>query len=73
MMRRWQQDADLAALLDEPALAKLPEEEQKVFTQLWADVAALLRKAEEKGNPGPPGGKPPEKQPDLAPPLRETK
>jgi len=32
----------------EPALAKLPEQEQKACTQLWADVAALLEKAEEK-------------------------
>jgi serine/threonine-protein kinase len=60
-LRHWQRDSNLAALRDEAALAKLPEEQQKAFTQLWADVAALLRKAEEKGNPGPPGAKPPEK------------
>jgi hypothetical protein len=37
-----QTDADLAGLRDATALAKLPAEEQKAFTQLWADVAALL-------------------------------
>lgn len=30
------------------ALAKLPAEERATFTQLWADVAALLKKAEDK-------------------------
>jgi hypothetical protein len=43
-----QQESDLAGLRDAAALAKLPVEEQKAFTQLWADVAALLKKAEEK-------------------------
>lgn len=33
---------------DAAALAKLPAEEQQGFTQPWADVAALLNKAEEK-------------------------
>jgi len=36
----------LAGLRDKEALDKLPAEEQKAFTQLWADVAALLKKAE---------------------------
>ena len=44
-MPHWQQDTDLAGLRDAAALAKLPAEEQKAFTQLWADVAALLKKA----------------------------
>jgi hypothetical protein len=30
------------------ALAKLPADEQNAFTQLWADVAALLKKAEDR-------------------------
>jgi hypothetical protein len=30
------------------ALAKLMADDQKAFTPLWADVAALLKKAEEK-------------------------
>jgi tetratricopeptide (TPR) repeat protein len=44
----WQQDTDLAGLRDAAALAKLPAEEQQACAQLWADVAALLKKAEEK-------------------------
>ena len=42
-LRHWQQDTDLAGIRDAAALAKLPAEEQKAFTQLWADVAALLK------------------------------
>ena len=30
------------------ALAKLPADESAAFTQLWADVAALLKKAQAK-------------------------
>ena len=37
-----------AGLRDEAVLAKLTAEEQMAFTQLWADVAALLNKAKEK-------------------------
>ena len=47
-MRDWQQDTDLAGIRDAAALAKLPPDEQKAVTQLWADVAVLLKKAEEK-------------------------
>ncbi len=36
---------DLAGIRDAPALANLPADEQNAFTQLWADVAALLKKA----------------------------
>ncbi|HKB38818.1 MAG TPA: hypothetical protein VKD72_20410, partial [Gemmataceae bacterium] len=45
-LRYWQADADLGVLRDKAALAKLPVEEQKAFAQLWADVAATLKKAE---------------------------
>jgi eukaryotic-like serine/threonine-protein kinase len=72
-LSHWQKDANLAGLRDKEALAKLSAEEQKAFAQLWADVTALLQKAEEKENPGPPGAKPAEKKPDPAPPPRETK
>jgi serine/threonine-protein kinase len=44
-LRHWQQDSDLAGLRDAAALAKLPADEQKAFTRLWADVAALLQQA----------------------------
>jgi hypothetical protein len=40
-----QQDTDRAGIRDMAALAKLPAEEQKAFTQEATDVAALLPKA----------------------------
>jgi hypothetical protein len=39
------QDSDLAGVRDTPALAKLPENERKVSTSLWAKVANLLKEA----------------------------
>jgi hypothetical protein len=45
-LRHWQQDGDLAGLRDAAALAKLPAEERAACERLWADVAALLKKAE---------------------------
>jgi tetratricopeptide (TPR) repeat protein len=45
IMKHWQKDADAACIRDKAALEKLPADEQKAFTQLWADVAALLKKA----------------------------
>jgi hypothetical protein len=45
-MRHWQQDSDLAGLRDKAALTRLSAEEQKAFSQLWSDVAALLKNAE---------------------------
>jgi tetratricopeptide (TPR) repeat protein len=45
-MRHWQQDSDLAAIRDAAALAKLPAQERAACERLWADVAALLKKAE---------------------------
>jgi hypothetical protein len=50
-MKQWQEDTDLAGVRDAAALAKLPAKERAAFTTLWADVAALLNKAEEKGSP----------------------
>jgi serine/threonine-protein kinase len=43
-----QQEPDLASLRDAPALAKLPEEERKQWSQLWDDAAALLMRVGEK-------------------------
>jgi tetratricopeptide (TPR) repeat protein/serine/threonine protein kinase len=43
----WQKDPALAGIRD-AALTKLPADEQKGFRQLWANVAALLKKASEK-------------------------
>jgi serine/threonine-protein kinase len=42
----WQKAPDLTGIRDRAALAQLPAQEQKAFAQLWADVAALLKKAE---------------------------
>jgi formylglycine-generating enzyme required for sulfatase activity len=41
----WQEDRALAGIRDQAALAKLPPEEQKVFTQFWADVAKATEPA----------------------------
>jgi tetratricopeptide (TPR) repeat protein len=37
----WQDDADLAAVRDADALARLPEAERIAWQQFWVDVAAL--------------------------------
>jgi serine/threonine-protein kinase len=42
-LRHWQQDADLAGIRDEAALAKLPAGEREACSRLWAEVAALLK------------------------------
>jgi serine/threonine-protein kinase len=47
-MQHWQKDADLAGIRDKETLAKLPADEQQSFAQLWADVAELWKKAEQK-------------------------
>jgi serine/threonine-protein kinase len=44
----WQEDADLTSVRDEKALATLPEKERAAWQQLWADVAALRKKMENK-------------------------
>jgi hypothetical protein len=41
-----QAKSDLAGIRDRDALAKLPAEERAACEKLWADVAALLKKAE---------------------------
>jgi tetratricopeptide (TPR) repeat protein/tRNA A-37 threonylcarbamoyl transferase component Bud32 len=43
-MLHWQQDTDFAGVRGE-ALAALPELERKAWAELWANVAALLKKA----------------------------
>jgi hypothetical protein len=47
-LQDWQKDSDLAGIRDPDAVAKLPAEEQEACKKLWADVAALLKKVEEK-------------------------
>jgi formylglycine-generating enzyme required for sulfatase activity len=46
ILNHWQRDADLAGIRDPAQLDKLPADERKAFAQLWADVAALLKKVE---------------------------
>jgi serine/threonine-protein kinase len=48
-LRHWQQDAALAGLRDAAALANLLAAEREAFQELWAGVAALLKKAEAGG------------------------
>jgi hypothetical protein len=57
-LRHWQKNTALAGIRDEAVLAKLPEDERTAFTQLWADVAALLAKAEEKPKEPRPSAEP---------------
>ena len=45
-LRHWQQDTDLAGHPRRRPLAKLPRTDRKAFTQLWDDVAKLLKKAQ---------------------------
>jgi hypothetical protein len=56
LLHHWQKDPDLAGVRDEAALAKLSESDRAAWRQLWADVAELLKRAEEapsKGDPPP--------------------
>jgi Flp pilus assembly protein TadD len=46
-LRWWQQEPDLATVRDPAAVTKLPVDEQEACKKLWADVAALLKKAQE--------------------------
>jgi tetratricopeptide (TPR) repeat protein len=48
-LRHWQVDSDVASLRDAAALEKLPEAERADCKKLWAEVAALLKKAVENG------------------------
>jgi tetratricopeptide (TPR) repeat protein len=41
-LSHWQKDTDLAGIREPSALAKLPAGERNAFTQLWAEVAALM-------------------------------
>jgi hypothetical protein len=47
-LERWQCDPDLAPIRDKEGLATLPDLERPEWQRLWEDVAAVLRKAEEK-------------------------
>jgi hypothetical protein len=45
-MRHWQHDPDLAGIRDPDALAQLPEGERKECEAFWAEVQALVDRAE---------------------------
>jgi len=46
-LQYWRADSDLAGVRDAAALAKLNQDEQKACRELWADVNALLKKAQD--------------------------
>jgi tetratricopeptide (TPR) repeat protein len=46
-LQHWQTDPDLTGIRDPQPLAKLPESEQETCRKVWADVTALLKKAQE--------------------------
>jgi tetratricopeptide (TPR) repeat protein len=46
ILSHWQKDGDLAGMRDQDALRKLPADERAACARLWADVAALLKKAQ---------------------------
>jgi serine/threonine-protein kinase len=47
-LRLWQSHLDFAGLRDEAELKKLPQDEQTVWRQFWADVAAAADRAEKR-------------------------
>jgi serine/threonine-protein kinase len=44
-LRHWQRDSDLAGIRDAAWLVNLPADELRACRRLWADVAALLKRA----------------------------
>ncbi len=47
-LAHWQEDTDFASVRDQAALDQLPDDERKEWRHLWDDIAALLKKVEEK-------------------------
>jgi hypothetical protein len=47
-LQHWQKDAHLAGIREAAALLKPAADEEAACQKLWADVAALLRKASAK-------------------------
>jgi len=46
LLRRWQQEPDLASLREPAAQANLPTEERKAWQKLWVDVENLRKRAQ---------------------------
>jgi hypothetical protein len=57
-MRHWLRDPDFADVRGDAALAKLPEAEHAAWQKLWANVAELLKRADEPKAPEKPAPKP---------------
>ena len=53
-LAHWQTDLDLAGVRDEAALKKLPPDELPAWRQLWADVTALQKRAQQPTDVKPP-------------------
>ncbi|MGC8640205.1 MAG: hypothetical protein ACP5XB_10065 [Isosphaeraceae bacterium] len=51
MLQHWLTDPDLAGIRDPDALKQLPEAERAACRALWADVAALVAKAQARTKP----------------------
>ena len=66
-LRHWKADPDLAGVRDPEALAVPPPDEQDAWRKLWAEVDALLMKAQEK-RPRRDLPSPPEVAPQAGPP-----
>ena len=47
-LKHWLEDADFNGVRGREALAKLPEGERQAWQKLWADVADMLKRAQEK-------------------------
>jgi tetratricopeptide (TPR) repeat protein len=47
-LQHWQRNQDLAGIRDAALLAKLPPDEQEACMRLWAEVEAVLQKAQGK-------------------------
>jgi serine/threonine-protein kinase len=54
-LKHWQEDSDLAGVRGADALAKLPDDERQDWTKLWADVAAVLERAQRAPSKAEPG------------------
>ena len=50
-LQHWKSDRDLAGIREGTTLAKLPEDERKACRALWAEVDALLKKANATSTP----------------------
>jgi tetratricopeptide (TPR) repeat protein/tRNA A-37 threonylcarbamoyl transferase component Bud32 len=46
VLQHWQRNPDLAGVRDQKKLAKLPGMERQAWQQLWAEVTALLKRAQ---------------------------